>query len=516
MGVRKYNGLLILNRIRKEITKDLEEILRGETRPVYPIRELFFKSFSSVIVKDDSSSLLSKCHKLDPKSRHRILELIYQKLMSYGLNEREVDAVLSQYYINYYGTPSDITSDENLIGLSTIKRILIEKDADYDVKVAKLAQVVYQETYGMSIVDEFIYLPKSGNVKVEEVACFGPDAFWIKVSAIDVKLNRVEIPARNLKPTVERLATCAEGFSLNKENNRISTDSLNKDRVSITCPDYSRFYEFNIRRHYPNSITTEQRIKLGSTTVAFEKWLDDVMMAFPRIVLTGDQAVGKSTLLRSIVERYPSNTVLSTIESAYELELSKIPHLIVKQLKSLKISPEDAMEDSLRFGLHLMINGETRSGTEVSVSLQAGQRSSKGTITTTHAVDADALIRVWTQLLIRDRVFTSEASAKYNIAQATDIVIVPGVDNRGPSATGLRYIDSVWEVPSYEPDRGEVFTTRLLFKARKGDFRLEQVGKLSETTLNFFKGRNSGADFDAAMCRLEGLDYDREFNKPNI
>lgn len=512
MGTRKYNGLLILNNIRKEITKDLEEILRGETQPVYPIRELFFKSFSSVIVHDDSTTLLSRCHRLDPKARLQILELIYQKLMSYDLNEREIDAVLSQYYINYYGTPSEITSDENLIGLSTIKRILIEKDSDYDVKMKKLSQVVYQETYGMTVIDEFIYMPPQNKTKIEEIACFGPDAFWIKVSAIDVKLDRIKIPARNLKPTVERLATCAEGFSLNAENNRISTDSLNKDRVSITCPDYSRYYEFNIRRHYPKAITTEERIKLGSTTRAFEKWLDDVMLGFPRIVLTGDQAVGKSTLLRSIVERYPSGTVLSTIESAYELELSKIPHLIVKQLKSLKISPEDAMEDSLRFGLHLMINGETRSGTEVSVSLQAGQRSSKGTITTTHAVDADALIRVWTQLLIRDKVFTSEASAKYNIAQATDIVIVPGVDNRGANATGLRYIDSVWEVPSYEPDKNEVFTTRLLFKARKGDFKLEQVGTLSPRTLEFLKGRNSGDSFDAAMHRLEELNYDREYN----
>lgn len=512
MKARKYNGFLILNNIRKQITKDLEEILRGETQPVLPVRELFFKSFDSIIVEDDSTTLLSRCHRLDPKARLQILELIYQKLMSYDLNEREIDAVLSQYYINYYGTPSDITSDKKIIGLSTVKRILIEKDADYDVKMRKLTQVVYQETYGMSVVDEFIYLPPTDGVKVEEVACFGPNDFWLKISANDVKFDRVSIPERNLKPMVERLATCASGFSLNKENNRISTDSLHKDRVSITCPDYSRFYEFNIRRHYASIITTEQRIKLGSTTRAFEAWLDDVMMAFPRITITGDQAVGKSTLLRSIVERYPAGTVLSTIESAYELELGKIPHLIVKQLKSLNISPEDAMEDSLRFGLHLMINGETRSGVEVSVSLQAGQRSSKGTLTTSHAPSADDLVRVWVQLLIRDGVFTNEASAKYNIAQGVDIVIVPGVDNKGVNATGLRYIDSVYEVPSYEPDKGETFETRLLFKARKGDFKLEQVGNLSDVTLSFFKERNSGAEFENAMKRLGALNYDREFN----
>lgn len=512
MTVRRYKGLVILNNIRKEITKDLEEILRGETRPVIPVRELFFKSFASVVVEENAGSLLSKCHKLDPKAREQILELIYQKLMTYGLNEREIDAVLSQYYINYYGSPFDMTSDEKIIGLSILKRILIEKDSDYDVKIRKLAQVVYQETYGMSVVDEFIYMSTMDGMKVEEIACFGPSAFWLKISANDIKLDKISIPERNLKPMVERLATCAPGFSLNRENSRISTDSLNKDRVSITCPDYSRYYEFNVRRHYPKAITTEERIKLGSTTRAFEAWLDDVMMSFPRVVITGDQAVGKSTLLRSIAERYPSGTVLSTIESAYELELSNIPHLIVKQLKSIEVSPEDAMEDSLRFGLHLMINGETRSGTEVSVSLQAGQRSSKGTITTSHTPSADDLIRVWTQLLIRDKVFTNEASAKYNIAQGVDIVIVPGVDNRGVNATGLRYIEAVYEIPSYEPDKGEIFETRLLFKARKSDFKLEQVGSLSKGTLGMLAGRNSGPQFEEAIYRLGALDYDKKYN----
>lgn len=512
MGIRKYNGLQILNKTRKEITRDLEEILRGETQPVIPIRELFFKSFSTVIVEDDSNTLLNRCQRLDPKARKQVLELIYQKLMSYGFNERELDAVLSQYYINYYATPGDMTSDNKIIGLSTLKRVLIDKDSDYEVKVRKFAQVVYQETYGMTVIDEFIYMEPHGRTKIEEIACFGPDTFWLKVSANDIKLDKIIIPERNLKPTVERLASCAEGFSLNKENNKISTDSINKDRVSITCPGYSRYYEFNIRRHYPKAITTEERIKIGSTTRAFEAWLDDVMMAYPRVAITGDQAVGKSTLLRSIAERYPQGTVLSTIESAFELELGNISHLIVKQLKSLNVSPEEAMEDSLRFGLHLMINGETRSGTEVSVSLQAGQRSSKGTMTTSHAPTAEDLIRVWVQLLIRDKVFTNEASARYNIAQAVDVIIVPGVDNKGVNATGLRYIDSVYEIPNYEPDKGEIFETRLLFKARKGDFRLEQVANLSSKTIELFDGRNSGPEYDDAISRMEALNYDRQFN----
>ena len=106
----KINGMEALSSIRQRISYDLEEMLRKEVKPAIPLREIVFKSFSSISPREDDSALLSRCQKLDPKARKRILELIYQRLLTYDLKTRSVDSVLSQYYINYYGNPSDISS----------------------------------------------------------------------------------------------------------------------------------------------------------------------------------------------------------------------------------------------------------------------------------------------------------------------------------------------------------------------------------------------------------------------
>ena len=111
------------------------------------------------------------------------------------------------------------------IGLSKIRKILISKDSEYDTKLRKLAQVVYQESYGMSVVDEFIYMQPvdADDSKIEEVVCFAPDCFWMKVSGVDVKLDKIVVPVRNLEPMVDRLSTCAPHFLLNSAHSSVST-----------------------------------------------------------------------------------------------------------------------------------------------------------------------------------------------------------------------------------------------------------------------------------------------------
>lgn len=484
------DGKKALYQVKRKINIELDVMLRKHNRPKSTVRSILFRDFGSSVVKEDNSSLVYRCNRLDPKARQVMLDIIFQMLLKYDLKVRTVDAILSQYYINYYGSPSDLTSSKNIIGLSKIRKILISKNDDYDKKLRKLAQVVYQDFYGASVMDEFIYMPiDEDGTKIEEVAGFGPDSLWFSVSSITIKLDKVQITPDMLRNCVDRLSTNSPDMLLNKTTSSISTDSLHGDRITLTCPDYTRYYEFNIRRHYPSFIDTQMLIDSGSSTAGFERWLDDVMQCFPRVVLSGDQSSGKTTRLRLIAERYPAGTVIGTIESSYELELAKIPHLIVKQLKANTVNPEKALEDSLRFGLDIIINGETRSGIEVATALQAGQRSSKGTITTSHAPDAESCLRSYRQLLVRDKLFSNETSALYFISQCLDIVIVPAADKLGEGATGFRYIDSVYEIPKVKESECVGLEPRLLFRANEETKLLEFVDNISDSTLEFFSRR---------------------------
>lgn len=499
------DGKKALYQIKRKVNVEIDKKLRKNSQPKSTIRSILFKDFNSEPVKQDDSSLIYRCNRLDPKAREIMLDVIFNLLLKYELKVRTIDAILSQYYINYYAKPTDLTSQRNIIGLSKVRKILIPKDSDYEVKLRKLAQVIYQDYYGVSVMDEFIYMPvDEDGTKIEEISSFGPDVLWFTSSGIVTKLDKVCLTPDILRNVVDRLSANSPDLRLNKNNSCISTDSLRKDRVTLTCPDYTRFYDFNIRRHYPSFVTKELLIESGSSTQEFEDFLDIIMKFYPRIVFSGDQAAGKTTRLRMVAERYPAGTVIGTIESSYELELSAIPHLVVKQLKANQVDPGKALEDSLRFGLHVIINGETRSGVEVATALQAGQRSSRGTLTTSHAPNAADCIRSYTQLLVRDGLFSNEASALYAISQCLDFVIVPTADNVGDNATGFRYIAAVYEIPKLKESECKDLEPRLLFKANPKTFRLEIVNRISDSTLDFLAER---VNYPELVEKLRNVSY---------
>ena len=112
------DGKKALYQVKRKINIELDVMLRKHNRPKSTVRSILFRDFGSSVVKEDNSSLVYRCNRLDPKARQVMLDIIFQMLLKYDLKVRTVDAILSQYYINYYGSPSDLTSSKNIIGLS--------------------------------------------------------------------------------------------------------------------------------------------------------------------------------------------------------------------------------------------------------------------------------------------------------------------------------------------------------------------------------------------------------------
>lgn len=489
--MRRIDGNRLLYSLKRDVSASINASLNSHKKKLSPISALIFKDFTDVIKdKEKENDLIKKCNRLDKKSREICLDLILQFLYVKELTVVEIDSILTQYYINYYGSPSDLTSSTVNLVLGKLRKLLISPNSDLEVKLKKLAQVIYQELYGISVLDELLYMEVAEDgTKIEEVASVGPNGLWFSCSGIPTKLDKVTIPESVLRNIVNRLEINSP-ILLNKSNPSISTDSLGRDRISLTRPEYTRYFDFNIRRHYPGFITRENLIKIGSSTEEYEAFCDLIMDFYPRIIFTGDQAAGKTTRLRMMAERYPANTIIGTIESSYELELGNLPHLIVKQLKVNNTDPEKAMQDCLRFGLHVMINGETRNALEAATVLQVGQRSSKGTLTSSHAPSADECIRTYVQMLVKERIFSNERAALSYISNCVDFIIVPAVDNVGNNATGLRYIDAVYEIPSVKESEVENFKPIPLFKTDKRDFKLKKVNNISNQMLDFLGSRN--------------------------
>ena len=94
------DGKKALYQVKRKINIELDVMLRKHNRPKSTVRSILFRDFGSSVVKEDNSSLVYRCNRLDPKARQVMLDIIFQMLLKYDLKVRTVDAILSQYYIN--------------------------------------------------------------------------------------------------------------------------------------------------------------------------------------------------------------------------------------------------------------------------------------------------------------------------------------------------------------------------------------------------------------------------------
>jgi len=80
--------------------------------------------------------------------------------MEHEITEENIDIIISLYHVNYY---KNIFTDGNPYFLKTqidkeieeyFKRYSIGLNDDFDIKLSKLSQIIYQELFSYSVIDE--------------------------------------------------------------------------------------------------------------------------------------------------------------------------------------------------------------------------------------------------------------------------------------------------------------------------------------------------------------------------
>lgn len=401
-----------------------------------------------------------------------------------GLNidERDVDRILSGYYINYYGKWDEIcsTTGSELIS-NKINKILIRSDSDLDIKLQKLAQIIYQECYGLGVLDEFLDLGIDENfTKVEEIAMSGSNQLSLKISGCNFKLDRINYPIEEIQKICNNLSRCSDGGGLSKNRDRIETELLDGSRVTLTCPPFNANYTLNVRLHYAGKLTIDKQVKLGSTTWEFQHFLDAIMVFRPRVLVMGGQGVGKSTDIRDLARRYPANTNVVTAETSYELELDDIPHLIVNKIRLGELPVEELMKALFRYNADCLILGEARDPSDVMLYSQMSKRQAFGTMSTWHSGDALEGLYDMANALVRGNFFKSLNEALEEICKSTDLVIVKRVAESGSKKEGLRHVYQVCEVPDYKANGDKELELRTLFQYDYDTWTFNNVNSISE------------------------------------
>ena len=175
-------------------------------------------------------------------------------------------------------------------------------------------------------------------------------------------------------------------------------------------------------------------VSLRGMDESMARFLSVAALARANMLVAGATGSGKSTLLRSIVDAFPDDERIVTIEDTAELELGN-PHWVRlecvhehrlegRDTSVRRLDVADLVQNALRMRPDRLIIGEIRNSREAYHTLEALNTGHDGSATTIHAgTAADALGRL--ELLVgRSFGQLSPPEIRGYIARVFDIVVV--------------------------------------------------------------------------------------------
>jgi pilus assembly protein CpaF len=200
-----------------------------------------------------------------------------------------------------------------------------------------------------------------------------------------------------------------------------------------------------IRRFFPDTLTMEKLLALGSLSEDAARTLAALVAAKQNVIVGGGTGSGKTSLLNCLASYIPERERVVVIEDARELQLQQ-PHVVQLEARPPdargkgQVTIRDLFRASLRLRPDRIVVGEIRGGEALDL-IQAMTSGHDGCLSTVHASHPrDTLARLETMALMSN-IEMPLAALRAQIASAVDIVVQT---SRAPS--GRRRITHVSEI----------------------------------------------------------------------
>lgn len=396
-----------------------------------------------------------------------------------------IDILIRQYHIDYFTniftgsseahtrTPVDWALEDHF------KQFSIHTESDFDVKLNKLVQIIYQELFGYSILDELIF---EGDFN--EVAANRYDYLWVQYKGIKRRIPNPFFCFKNeeyYSKVVENRLTSPAREEMNAGEPFISCILRNGSRVTAVRPPLSKHWTVSIRCFPDYRAENESHTKLME-----EKMLQLVELLASKgrrnIAIIGEQGSGKTTAADELVIRnLDDNLSIGLAEYTHELAISdKYPLKNVVELQYGKqFEPSSITEMFFRFNRDIIIYGEVRNPFEAFEMIKAMLRQARGSLFTFHSSSAARMIHDLRQLLMQTKYYSDYREAQYDAADAVDLVIHIKLDR----ITGRRYVYKISEVQADEHDMSYVIRNLFCYDTELGKYLVNRDG-LSRNMLN--------------------------------
>ena len=198
-------------------------------------------------------------------------------------------------------------------------------------------------------------------------------------------------------------------------------------RVHVVLPPVALDGPVVTIRKFPEPITAEKLIALGSLDEETAEFLERLVRAGYNLFISGGTGSGKTTFLNAMSGFIPETERVITIEDSAELQIRQIPNLVRLETRNANGEGEGAIEisDLIRASLRMrpdrIIVGEVR-GKECLDMLQALNTGHSGSLSTGHGNSPrDMLTRLETMTLMAADL--PLAAVRSQIASAIDILV---------------------------------------------------------------------------------------------
>ncbi len=236
-----------------------------------------------------------------PEARDLMIEKIFICLKSISeITPFNIDSLIEQYHINYYKniyTGDIIEFGENTIDLEIedyCNRFRITTDNTYEEKLEKLSQIVYQETYGYSVIDELLF-SIGDETLINEIGCNRYDYIWIQFKGVKRQIPNFDFKFLNeevYNKIIENRITSDSSSEMNQEEPIINCSLKNGYRVTALRPYLSKYFTVNIRYIY------SKNMNFKFNNIMQDKMHDIIKIAVKRgrrnVCIMGEQGSGKT------------------------------------------------------------------------------------------------------------------------------------------------------------------------------------------------------------------------------
>ncbi len=343
--------------------------------------------------------------------------------------------------------------------------ISVIEHIDYADKLEIISERVFAEYKGFGAADILFDnavdevdggvsgIPFTGYSNSDVEMPYSFESIWVKVHGIDLKLSFLSLGSHD-----ELVRICSNvykhnaPYALSRRKPTVVSTMIDNSRVVVSRPPASDSWEFFVRKF--DSITSLDPYVIlkdenNIVPVTMMKW---IIKGYINIIISGMQAAGKTTTLKSILKFVPKSENIRIQELSFESNLrNAYPDRNISTLQETdSFSAQEGLDLEKKMNGSYFVFAEVATAEGASWLVQTAQVGNKATIGTHHGKTIKDLI-----ISMRNNLLDSQSGAGFQSEKAAEEMVARAIniDFHMESVGGHRFCSRITEIIPIEDTR---------------------------------------------------------------